>query len=553
MSTRDPKPARREEAGFALIAVIIMLAILMTIALIAFTETGQSRTGTSQASTSTAADAAANTGMSAELYNIETGNFCATMSSSVPTPPLVTGLSNAPRESFSVSEIYSTTYGTWSGSDVLSCTGSPSVLSGEPGGAIVTATGTAVIGGITTTETITDQVFISQIAQQFAALQSSSSASLNLANVIVQQVASLGEIYTNGPLSNMSSGGPSCEGANIVASGSWSDSGCAVAGSITLTGGSLSLNNTTLGGDVTVSGASTCSGSSPVGCVFLMNNATVAGSVLAGANIYLCPGGTVGSPTGCTNSAGSATIDTSANANGSIWFGNSNHLGSCATPTKIGNDTIKEGCQPGFPNQVQPAPSVSFPSFSDPTTFNNSWTSAGWTGPLYVPCNDTGNTTLANDISDASAPTVIVITPSSTCTGGYTLSSNVRLQNEANVAIWAPCGFTVANNGQFQIAAGSTAQLSLISAGQSPSCGGSPTMIGNIATVNNNPFQNGITGFVAAANNFTTNGNVTMTGEVIANLINVSHPLTIKFAGFTPPGMDFGYQALVKQRYISQI
>lgn len=549
----EPPCPAPEEAGFALIAVMLLLVALLTLSIVAFNESGINSTSSQRTDSAAQADATASAGLSAALFDLVGGDFQCQLSAQ---PVLGSGgPPNAGTDSYTVSIAYYST--TWAAGttppagDAIACSGG--VASSPPATALVVSTGTSSFGAISSNETVTEQVAVSPVPQYYAAF-SASTAAMNLTNLDVPQTASAGGapspsgpgpgqtpppppegvIYTAGAVTN--SGSCPTEAASIVAFGDSTLTSCTVTGSVQVGHGSLTLSQSTVDGNATIGGGSV-----------VMSHATVYGDVMASDDVSLCPGSgaepsqcSTLTPEGPTTIAGSATADT-----GTVQIDGT----SIATETppcsayQLAGDQI-DGCVTSTSGTgVSPPASLSLPALGPPS--QAAWQADGYSG--YVPTTNCAS--VASDLAAETAPTVIYANCALNLTSLGTLTLNY------DTAIYATGGITIGGGTNFQPPKGSTPgslQLSLIV--PDPVGGAScSTNDYNITDSNSTALPTSIATFAYTPCTLSTSAAVTMAGEIVAGAISPAQPLSISYSPFTPPGMVFGYQALVESRTVTQL
>lgn len=548
-----------EEAGFALIAVMLLLVALLMLSIVAFNESGINSTSSQRTDSAAQADGSASTGLSAAVFDFVSGDFPCQLSSQ---PVLGSGApADAGTNTYTANiSYYSTTWAAGSAppsGSSIACTGG--VAASAPATAVVVSTGTSSFGAISSNETITEQVAVTPAPQYYAAF-SASTAALNLSDLDVPQTAAAagappppgpgpgpgggsgtqtappeGHIYTAGAVGD--SGPCNTEAASIIAFGNSTLNNCNITGSVQVGGGTLTLdNNSTVAGNVTVGGGSV-----------VMSHATVDGDVTASTDVSLCPGnGPEPSQCSALGPQGAATIGGSATADTGTVQIDGSPIGTETPPCstyQLAGDQI-DGCITSTSGQsVTPPSSVSLPTLGPPS--QSAWAADGYSG--YVTTNNCAS--VAHDLAAETAPTVIY----ASCALNLTSLGTITLNYDT--AIYATGGFTIGAGTTFQPPAGSTSgslQLSLIV--PAPAGGASCSTNGyNITDSNGGALPTTIATFAYTPCTFSTSAAVTMAGEVVAGAITPAQPLSISYSPFTPPGLVFGYQALVVSRTITQL
>jgi type II secretory pathway pseudopilin PulG len=601
-----------EDKGFVLIAVVLLLTVLLILALIAFGDSQVNRATSAQANANTQADATANAGLAAALYDLEssTGQFpCSNSGQPVLTSavfPQSNGGPKTPTDSYSVTiDYYSSD---WTIGSNPPGTSAPSYIACSAGGvatatptaAWITSTGSSTLNPSKAKEVVSEQVHISAVPQGYVAFQAppapsctgaescpwslGTSPTLSLAQLLVKQpsggttVSTQGIVYTQGQLSD--GGNKACGGlpgmaskppgdpyshfyyATLVASGSLTlDNNCEVAGDVDLgpgatTPGSLTTSQGGVDGDVNVSGGN-----------MVMSNSIVWGNVSAGdasgtyGNIELCPSTKPTTyPPGCTTSlsTGPSTIYGTATATGTVSLGStaeptSSQINNPPCPAITGSgDKIGNCIQVSAPYST-PAPTQIFlPVMATPASGNfaaSAWKSGGYSTILSGDCS-TGASGVAAEAAAATVPTIIVVpTGAPSCTSDtLTISSAISLKT--SVAIFAP-SITLGGGSNFTVATkGSSEQLFLI-AEEPP--GGSCN--DNITVSNGNALSaTGIDSVVYSPCTLSVTANATTTGEALAQNFSLgTSTLTMYYTPLAVPGLTFGYQAVVEERNISQL
>lgn len=607
LMTQQSKDSRQEDRGFVLIAVVLLLTVLLILALIAFGDSAVNRTTSVQANATTQADATANAGLAAALYDIEssTGQFpCSNSGQPVLTSAVFPESNGGPRtatDTYSVTiDYYSSNWsigsnppGT-SASTYIACSAG-GVAEATPVAAWITSTGSSTLNPSKAKEVISEQVHISSVPQSYVAFQAppppgcagagscpwslGSPPTLSLAQLLVKEPTTAsswqGIVYTQGQLSD--GGGKACNGlpavspkrggdsyshyydATLVGSGSLQlDNNCEVAGDIDLgpgatTPGSLTLSQGGVDGDVNSSGGDV-----------VMSNSIVWGNVSAGdssgtyGNIKLCPkGGTL--PSWCGGlSAGSSTIDGTATATGAVYIGNTAEPTSAQVnnppcpATTASADTIGNCIQVSSPYST-PAPTQIFlPTMATPAAGNfaaSAWKNAGYATVEPGDCS-TGASGVAAEAAAATNPTVIVVpTGAPSCTSD-TLDITGAINLNTSVAIFAP-SITLSGAAAFHPASkGVSPQVSLIA--EQPT-GGSCNDNLTVATANALN-ASGVTSFLYSPCTLSVTANAAMTGEAVAQNFSLgTSTLTLTYSQMAIPGLNFGYQAVVEERNISQL
>lgn len=556
-----PDMARRiptsGETGFAMIAVTLLTAVLLTLALVAFSDTSVSQTSAITAAVSVQADASANAGVSAAVYDIESGNFYCTPPSGTMglLTPAAGGPANAGTDSYTWSVVYSGSGGTTDACSTNQATSAPV-------SAVVTSVGTSTVGAATSSETISESVDVSPVpAQQYTIF---SGSNVNLTDVQLNQSTGtpteFGELYTTGTVTTPSSGACPKQQVDITAAGSVTVAdNCEIAGSV-LSGGSVTLSQGKIDAAVTAANGNVT-----------MSNSTISGNASAGGSsggtngeIWLCPQKNL---TGACSglSTGPNTIGGGANANNTVELG-SVYEGcnattatcptSCSTATKEnsnGDNNTVTGCITyDNPTEVHPPPTLPFPTFQNPP--QSVWTAAGYTS-YETPsvCTGTSAGSVLYDMENATANTVIV----PTCTLSLTTnpSSSITLP-DYNIVVVAP-GINLGSGVQFKgpnpQASGILPQVSFVVPG--PSSGGSCASSNNLTISASNALpSNNMEVLLYTACTFSITQNVNILGTILAGTFpTLSDQLQLTAVNqlTLPPGLTFGYQAAVVGRYVS--
>jgi hypothetical protein len=572
--SRSAESSCPDEAGFALITVTLMAVVFLLLALVASGTVIFNLSSSTHVNAMGTADGAANAGLAATLYDIETGNFVCSLSNSLPST------FNAGTDSYSATVNYYTSYSdafppaTGSGNPMTCSSGT--LAGATPAAAVLQSTGTARFGGVTQTETIKELVDITQVSQDYALFSANSGISFtsNL-EVLAQSGAgsSTGVLYANGDVAGPTGGGSCTIGATIVALGTLSvANNCTVSGSIYLgtdsSGkGSLTLSQATVDGNVTVSSGDVT-----------MSNSTVDQNVVAGGtspngDIWLCPNPIPPSPTtSCTGlSAGKSTIDGSAIASGTVTLNATSESTTCPTvgvvqdPSR--NDTVDTCITAGSTSAVTAPNAISLPTVYYPestasggnagqNSAYNAWTAAGYTVESTSTCTGKLAGSLWYDINNASSSTAIV----ANCAVDFTNTAPYSLSNSNlnhNVALFAPDGVTFGGGFKFNnpSPAGTTAQLSIIVPTPSGaySCSGGGYNItwtggsgGDIPAGSNGVYTDFFTPCTISVGD-----NVSTYGEAIAGSFSLSKQFYVTYQPFTIPALTFGYQTFVEERYIT--
>ncbi len=562
-----------------------MMAVLAALTMTAFAETSVARlAGSATSLADTAAAGAAQAGLAQSEYDMEQGNFCSALTDQNVTSA-APGVSNSADASYTVTVAYYAKFAS-PPSGPIACSGG--ALTGSPQEAVVTSTGSARVGQASATQTETDLVHLAEIQPTFAAFQASNASPVNLNDLWLSVPsgpgsgpAYQGELYTNGPLSGPTAS--TCEDfeGSIVATGPWtfgtscsSGSGgpgpgpgpgpapspttapsqMTVSGSVSIAG-QLTLNDANVGGNVTAQG----SGSSGN---LTISDSTVGGNALASGNIVMCTNPSDGTAACDSTTAGDSYVNGTATAGGSVYFGSAAQeattagtTGSCQATTGSAGDTITGCVTPNSTSSVSsPLSYPTLPALTTPAA-SGRWTEAGYTVVQATSCNGTGAGSVAADAAAATGQQVIEAP-----TGcALDVTSNVVLQPSATVAIFAPCGVTVGSGGSFTLPSpppgeSYTAQLGLIvpSSAASSSCSSSDGVTISTGT----PFQQGgpatVSAFIYTPGTFTSTAKASMTGEVLAETLDPTAPLSIVSSPYSPPGLVFGYTVLVYQHYVSR-
>lgn len=540
------------EQGFALLAVMLVLSILLTVSLVAFSESGVDLTGTQRADVALAADTTSGAGVADALYDIADGNFvCALTKASLLSSPA--NAAGAPSASYSVTVAYfgaDWTPGTTPGPS-MPCPTQGSV----PAAALITSTGSSALGSLHSQETISEQIAISVAPQGFVAY-SAGPAGLDLTNLQVVKpggpagpVGGQGVIYSKGPVSDSgSSCAPQSPWATVVTEAGANLHNCNVGGSLSVGGGNLVLSATPVGGYVTVGGGDAVLGAS-----------TVAGNVVASGNVHLC--GNNPTPSWCSGLSGAtSTIYGSVTAaSGGVTIDSTPVASGAGTPcpaTSVDGVTI-DGCvTDASGNRVSPPEPVSLPDLGSPDI--NAWAAAGYSVDENAACSGGTNTagSVPYDLAHLSANTLIVADCPSTGVnlsnlGTIKLGSTGRPGTSYNAAVFVTGGITVDGNTSFAPAGSSAAQLSLIvpqpTSFTSSSCDSTYNVVDSAGSLT----SGSAAVFVYTPCVFTDGAPAKLTGEIVAGQIQLSKPLSMTYASFTPPGLIFAYLTRVEQRRIT--
>lgn len=607
-------PRRTDDAGFALIAVILLAAVLVMLALVAFGDIAWEQNSGRGVNTTAQADAAAQTGLAAAKYDISVLSTAC----SLPWTGVVTSgaPANTPASSYSVSvNYYTTTTPNSADADTCNATTNAGVttysLASAAQSATILSTGAAnvggkwsaatannltnvassnssgaYVGGNTSTETIEEQVSISGVSANSYVIFAGSSLTTSVNNQLTVSASNatpplLGEIYVNGNFSTGTAGCPGAgEDATLVTSGNLTLDSCTVDGSVAASGNILLQNGASIGASSSApSNATASNGSIVMDGSNIYGNAVARGS--SSSSIQLCPKSTT--PTSpcsqlpSSTDTGASTIWGSADASGTVTEGISSEEANApyyeappcsAVSDKVGGDNNAiDGCitTQDSSTSANVSSSLGLPTIAAPTTAGNSWT--GYTLDANANCNSGSDPNSVYNLLASSTPQVIVL--GSSCSGVLNFSTNITLT--ANMAVFAPNGISLAQNFKFATAGGNTSklQLSLIvpTPTSSYSCGTASSPSYSI-TINGKSFPNpaGASPYAGIYEDFYTpcymslpTGAVTAYGSMIAeyyNFLNSSGQakgqLTISYNPFAPPGLTWGYVVQTEQHFVVQ-
>lgn len=557
-----------------MIAVVLLLSVLVLMAVLAFTETGENSTNTLRSASAGQADAAATAGLSAAVYgivNTTNSNFpCSVTSQNSGQEQYLLNPSQDPanegNEQFSATITYYTSSWTPGAAPSSAVTGSgpggcPTSADPTPGAAVITSTGTSKMANFTSSEVVQEQVQIEVASQSYVAYSGSGSA-LDLHNLQVQPPSSstsnVGTIYTNGPVTNSGPCGKNGTGATIVAFGNSTLSNCGpIGGDIDVGNGNLTLSQSAVSGNVKVSG----------GYVVVTNGGnSAAQNVSASNNVYLCDQEPAASQLGpCSGSGltyGAMTIGSATSAASTV------SVGSDQPPTSSSSFGPYHGVTVGAVTNtsgfaVTPPSAYSLPALGSPS--QTAWAANGYS-TFESTSNCTGNATQAGSVlyylANITSNTVI----NATCgTGGLNLSNdgniflgtNSGTKTNYNVALFVSGsgGITLGGSTQFQAPSAGNVELTLAETepagfSYSTSCTGGNY---NVNDSDGNVAQTAVDMFIYTPCSFSFSGGGTINGEIIAGNLSLTKPLIMNYSAFTPPGLVFGYLAIVQQRQVVQL
>jgi|GEM_PF-6563795 len=588
-----PRRLRHDEDGAALIMVVVIVSILVLLSFIAFVSAANNDVSVNSYDVSTQADATAAAGAAAALYDIEssTGTFPCSLASTKLLPTSSGGLTNAGKSSYSVGIDYYSAYPP-SSSNLISCTGgSVTPVPTSLKAAVVKSTGKTVTGPVSSTETITEQVYISVVPNDYSVF-SGGAGTLDLSNLVAEGSGTTpsgsGTVYANGDVSIVSAGGPGAACAtppapslsapnppansfvaSIVAQGNLSITNCFVNGSVFLGTDSSNNGNLVLSQATVDGGATTSSGSATISDSQVVGNLSAGGG--STGSVVLCPN-PLGAhpPTGCgTLKAGGSIVNGSVTAQGTVTVGTTSEPAGtppCST-TNTGGDQVVGCITPASPYTVTSPGQLSLPTFTTDSTGSDwfsAWASAGdsaGNGAASTAtvintstCTGTGAGSVWSDVNGETGPTVVI----ANC--GISWSSG-NLNAPYNTAIIASGGISLSGNFAFtQPNPGpgkqpTAAQISLVvpTPTSSYTCGSSlNTTIGsNMA----GPQTQNDTFFVYTPCTLTVSSAVSFAGELAANALSVTKKVQLSYpsstTAFSPPGFNFGFQVVVESRYVT--
>lgn len=534
---------QQPEEGFILIAVVLLMAMLLILALTAFTSAWFLTVSSVDPATRGDADQTAQAGVAMATYYMSIGNWsCQISESSTPVP---SGPPNALPASYSVTIAYYSSSGT-----ALCPSGGGGQASTTPATATITSTATAASGSRTAKETIVEDVDINDISAQTYTIFSGGQLNLNKLTVAAPSgTQTAGEIFADGPVS-ITAPPKGCEAASIVSIGDMNLAGnCPISGSIEAVG------NLTLSAGVSVSGNAVAGNGDLVASHSAIDGTATAIGGSSSGDVVLCPA--TSDCNGTTGPAGTSTVGSTATASGYVSVGGTVFTTSASPPcasTNAGGDTVT-GCITAGSGASPSSPSLGLPTLPMPTASSNPWTSAGYSGfQQLASCTQSALTAVVNT---ESVPTVVEM-PS-----GCDLALNPgggpgqpALQVPYSTAVFSPCGFTVSGGNLGPPPPGSTAaQLSLIVPSGTYTCSSTAdiTFSGQNMT-NPQPLSLFLYTPYSVDN---TSGNLVMDGEIIAGTIgsSASAGLTstaaVTYAACTVPGISFGYDVSVVTRLVT--
>lgn len=552
-----------------MVAVVLLLSMLVLMAVMAFTETGENNNNTLRTASASQADAAASAGISSAVYgiaNTTNGNFpCSVASQNSGSEQYLLNPAQDPpnegNEQFSATITYYTSAWTPGASPSAAITGSgpngcPTSADATPGAAVITSTGTSKMANFTSTEVVQEQVQIQVASQSYVAFSGSNTA-LDLHNLQIQPPSSsasnVGTIYTNGPVTN-SGGCGKGPGATIVAFGNSTLTNCGpIAGAIEVGGGNLTLSKTAVpNGNASVSG----------GYLVMSNGGnTAAVNALATGNVYLCDQEAASAqPTQCSGlTYGAMTVQSATSATGQVYVGSFPASGSGFSyhGVTVGSITNHSG------DPITPPSAYSLPALGPPS--QSAWSAIGYATPKST-SNCSGSVSqpgsVLYDLANISSNTVI----NATCgSGGLNLSNdgNISLgvnsgtKTNYNVALFVSGsgGITLGGNTQFQAPSAGNVQLTLAETEPTGFSYSSSCTSGNynITDSDGNLAQSAVDMFIYTPCSFSFSGGGTINGEIMAGNISLTNQLIMNYVGFTPPGLAFGYLVQVQQRQVTQL
>lgn len=446
----------RDDAGFALIAVILITAVLAVMVSAAFLDSSVSNDRVNGALVHSEADESANYGVAKVTYDMETGTFLCSYSSQQVALP--TGSLNTYTTSWSTSTVqYFDSSGNSLDPSGTNCVSN--VLQAVPTTATVAVTGSASSGIYQSSETINETLAVTSVNAQNMVIFSGGNVDLTK-NVQITAPAnsSTGELYSGGTIS-LPSGNCTNESVNTVSSGDTSIY-CNITGEVDAVG-NLNIYNSTVTGDVDAS-----SGNLTMWGGTITGNATAAGSTGSG-NITLCPNSDTCSGTKSTNNN---EIKGTTTASGTVYAYTTqvaNTTSPCPTNTQVLGQKF-DSCITNSSGQKPTAASASYsyPTLTEPTSgTTGAWYSAGYTQFQTVACNSAAlGAAMKSEVSATSPANGLVIDVIG-CTGPLVLSTasmggfSGTVTNDT--AIFVPCGLIGANN-WFKGGPTNAAQLSFI-------------------------------------------------------------------------------------------
>ncbi|HUC35782.1 MAG TPA: hypothetical protein VMR97_01520 [Acidimicrobiales bacterium] len=554
------------EAGFALIAVMLLVTVMLILSLVAFSESGYNLSNAVHVGAGGGADGSASAGIAWADYQIESENFpCGTNTATLPSAP------NAGTDKYSVTVTYYNTLALSLPADAC-----PQNGASTPAAALVLSTGTASLGDVSSSETIQQLLSLTANPGNYVLFSSSTLVPLDLSNIQISQpggpanTTPSGQVYANDDVIGTNCPGPGY--ASIVAFGSLTLNNCKVSGSVTLDddllgNGALTLSQSSVGVDATTAAGD-----------ITMSHSTLGGSALADGNILMCPTGPLPPPSCVGLNNGTSTIAfNAASSTGTVTVGATTPAATCGGYTDPQSHDSVGGCvEPDDGTQIPTPPVFSLPTLYSPDNGGsqaqkNSYTawhnSGGYAVDDNASCAGTGSGSVYNDIKTATGPTAIV----ANC--ALTLAApDTNLPLNYNIAIFASGGFTLGGGFAFQNPGGAAScgnannpnpcQLSLIvpTPTSVPACVlGSPGITIAQGGGGDIPNQNTVDTMLFTPCTVSVNDNLQMFGQIFAGTIAESIPplpkgtINITFAQPVhppTPGLVFGYQIAQLERYV---
>lgn len=570
-------PGEPPQAGFALVAVTLLVVSMFILASIAIASVGFNQGSTTHVNASAAADGAANAGLAAVIQAIATGNDVCQLSSS--SAPDVVTAPNAGTDSYAVSVSYYSSYADPEPSassvppptSLISCSGSSLGAGTSFAGVVVTAVGKSQMGQLSSSETITELLQAVPINANYVLFDSNvlSAASVDLTNFSLNQITTTalvnpgpGEVFADTSIAGPSAGGCQMYGTFVSVGSVTMGDKCVVGGSISANTG-VTLSQANVNGKVSVYQGN-----------LVMSNSVISGSATTIGNILMCPVPPSGLCTGLNQ--GNTTISGDATASGTVTLGTTSEPppppNLCNVSANGGKQTV-DGCITAGDTDLTGPPygNIALPTMVSPISAANggttaqrsayaAWTAAGYTVEIEHSCSGQSSA-LWGDIKNATGPLAIVgaCTSDGTANGTpqpLTFSGPGSVAFKHDLAIFSPYGFNFVGGNILQSQAGPTpAQLSLIVP--------TPTTSYQCSSGNYNIALAGTLPPGAGANpafvDLFTPCTLSVTtkvpnvyGEAFVGNLSMTQLLQMFYEPFTVPAMSFGVSLVPQERYVTK-
>jgi hypothetical protein len=586
----EARRLRQDEDGAALIMVVVIVSVLVLLSFIAFVSASNNDVSVSSYEASSQADATATAGASAAVYDIESssGKLPCSISSTQLLPTSSGGLTNGGTSSYSVSISYYSAFPPNS-ADLISCSGgSVSPVASSLQAAVVTSTGKTVSGPVSSSETITEQVYISLIPNAYAVF-SGGTGSLDLTHLVAEPSSTTpsgsGTVYSNGDvtLNGAPCGAPPAPSvtvpnppsnaftASIVAQGNLNITNCFVNGSVFLGSDSSGNGNLVLSKATVDGGALVSAGNADMSDSQVVGNLS-AGGTSSADSVVVCPnplGATP--PAGCSGlQAGGSVVNGSVTAQGTVTVGTTSEPAGtppCST-TSSGGDQIVGCITPSSPYTVHAPGDLSLPALvadSSGSDWFSAWSEAGDTAGngtastatvvTTSTCTGTGPGSAWADVNGETGPTVVIANCGiNWTTGSLNAPYNTAIVASGGINLSGTFAFTQppAPNGTLPTAA----QISLIVPEPTSRYTCSSSLDTTLGSNLSGPNTQDDTFFVYTPCTLTISKAFNFAGELVANSLSISQNVQLSYpasaTAFSPPDFNFGFQVVVESRYVTE-